>query len=434
LGNIIAIVGRPNVGKSTLFNRLTGQRRAIVDSVAGVTRDRLYGKTEWGGRTFSIIDTGGYIIGSDDVFESEIRKQVNIAIDEANLILFMVDADEGMTGMDEEVAGMLRQTYKKVLLVANKVDNALRQTQSAEFYSLGLGDILDVSAMNGSGTGELLDRILEDLPVEAEMEELDIPKIAVIGRPNAGKSSFINAITGHERNIVTDIAGTTRDTLNTRYNLFGKDFLLVDTAGLRKKAKVHENLEFYSVLRSVRAIEDSDICLLIVDAERGFEGQDLAVFSLAERNRKGIVILVNKWDLVDKETNTAKDFEESIRQRIAPFTDIPIIFISVLNKQRIFKAVEEAVRVYERRQQRVTTSKLNELMLPIIQATPPPSIKGKMLKIKFCTQLPTTVPSFAFFANLPQYIKDPYKRFIENKLRENFDLKGVPIQVFMRKK
>ncbi len=434
MGNIVAIVGRPNVGKSTLFNRLTGQRKAIVDSIAGVTRDRLYGKAEWAGRQFSVIDTGGYIVGSDDVFEGEIRKQVEIAIEEANLILFVVDAEEGITGMDEEVANLLRRTTKKVMLVANKVDNALRQTQSAEFYGLGLGEIYNISAMNGGGTGDFLDQMVEALPEEKEEEELNIPKIAVIGRPNAGKSSFINAITGIERNIVTDVAGTTRDSINTRYNLFGKDFLLVDTAGLRKKSRVHENLEFYSVLRSVRAIEDADVCLLLVDAERGFEGQDLSIFSLAERNKKGIVILVNKWDLVEKDHQTAKKFENQIRERTAPFTDVPIIFMSVMSKQRIYKAVEEAVNVYNRRQNRLSTSKLNDLMLPIIEATPPPATKGKLIKIKFCTQLPTTVPSFAFFANLPQYIKDPYKRFLENQLRQHIDLHGVPINIFTRKK
>jgi GTP-binding protein len=434
LGSIVAIVGRPNVGKSTLFNRLTGARKAIVDSVAGVTRDRLYGKAEWGGRKFSVIDTGGYIIGSDDVFEEEIRKQVQIAIEEANLIIFMVDAEDGITGMDEEVANLLRRGKKPIILAANKVDNALRQTQSAEFYGLGLGEVHNISAMNGGGTGDFLDTLIESLPPEEEEEELDIPKIAVIGRPNAGKSSFINAITGIERNIVTNVAGTTRDSINTRYNLFGKDFLLVDTAGLRKKSKVHENLEFYSVLRSVRAIEEADICLLIVDAERGFEGQDLAIFSLAERNKKGIVILVNKWDLIEKDTHTAKKFESMIRERIAPFSDVPIIFMSVHNKQRIYKAVEEAVAVYDRRQQKISTSKLNDLMLPIIQATPPPATKGKLVKIKFCTQVPTAVPTFTFFANLPQYIKDPYKRFLENQLRQHYDFKGVPIQIFMRKK
>jgi GTP-binding protein len=434
VSNIVAIVGRPNVGKSTFFNRLTEQRKAIVDSVAGVTRDRLYGKVEWTGREFSVIDTGGYVIGSEDVFEAEIRKQVELAIDEANLIIFLVDAEAGITGMDEEVATLLRRAKKEVILVANKVDNALRQTMSAEFYGLGLGEVYNISAINGSGTGELLDAVVAKLPPEQNQEELDLPKIAVIGRPNAGKSSFINAITGTERNIVTEVAGTTRDAINTRYKLFGKDFLLIDTAGLRKKSKVNENLEFYSVLRSVRAIEESDVCLLLVDAERGFEGQDLSVFSLAERNRKGIVILVNKWDLIEKDTATAERFKKEIKQRLAPFTDLPIIFMSVLNKQRIFKAIEEATAVYERRQQRISTSKLNDLLLPIIKNNPPPATKGKMIKIKFITQLPTRTPAFAFFANLPQYVKEPYKRFLENKLREHFDFTGVPIQIYLRKK
>lgn len=434
MSNIVAIVGRPNVGKSTLFNRLTEKREAIVDSVSGVTRDRLYGKAEWAGREFSVIDTGGYITGSDDVFEGEIRKQVEIAIDEASLILFIVDADLGLTSMDKEVGSLLRKSKKKILLVANKVDNAMRQTQSAEFYSLGLGDIFNISAINGSGTGELLDEVVNTLPEEQPDEDLEIPKIAIIGRPNSGKSSFINVLIGQDRNIVTDVAGTTRDAINTRYSLFGKDFLLVDTAGLRRKTKVHENLEFYSVMRSIRAIESSDICLIMVDAERGFEGQDLSILHLAEKNKKGMVILVNKWDLVEKDTNTAKKFEAEILQKIQPFTDIPILFISVLNKQRIFQAIEEAMRVNERRNSKVTTSKLNEFMLPVINSFPPPAIKGKYVKIKFCTQLPTRTPSFAFFANLPQYVKEPYKRFLENKLREQYDFKGVPIQVFMRKK
>ncbi len=434
MANIVAIVGRPNVGKSTLFNRLTKSRTAIVDSVAGVTRDRIYGKFDWIGRDFSVIDTGGYIKGSDDVFEGEIRKQVEIAIDEANVILFVVDTEEGITGMDEEVASLLRKSKKPVVLVANKVDNSMRQTQSAEFYGLGLGDIFNISAMNGSGTGELLDEVVRLMPEDVEDEELDIPRIAVVGRPNAGKSSFINALTGEERNIVTDIAGTTRDSIHTRYNLFGKDFLLVDTAGLRKKTKVHENLEFYSVMRSIRTIENADVCVIILDATRGLESQDLSIFSLAEKNKKGIVILVNKWDLVEKETNTAKEYKNKILKRLEPFTDIPIIFVSVLNKQRIFQAVEEAMNVYNRREQRITTSKLNDIMLPIIESNPPPASKGKYVKIKFVTQLPTRTPSFAFFANLPQYVKEPYKRFIENKLREKFDFTGVPIQVYFRQK
>ncbi len=434
VSNIVAIVGRPNVGKSTLFNRLTEKREAIVDSVSGVTRDRIYGRADWIGREFSVIDTGGYITGSDDIFEGEIRKQVEIAIEEAQVILFVVDAEMGVTSMDKEVASLLRRTKKKVFLVANKVDNAMRQTMSAEFYSLGLGDMYNISAINGSGTGELLDELVAALPEEKDEEDLDLPRIAVVGRPNVGKSSFINALTGEERNIVTDIAGTTRDAINTRYKLYGKDFLLVDTAGLRKKSKVHENLEFYSVMRSVRAIESADVCLLIIDADRGFEGQDLSIFSLIEKNKKGVVLLVNKWDLIEKDTKTADQFKKYILKKLEPFTDIPVIFISALNKQRIFQAVEEAMRVYERRSSRISTSKLNDIMLPIIESNPPPSIKGKYIKIKFCTQLPTVTPSFAFFANLPQYVKEPYKRFLENKMRDQFDFKGVPIQVYLRKK
>ncbi len=434
MANIVAIVGRPNVGKSTLFNRLTQSREAIVDSVSGVTRDRIYGKFDWSGRDFSVIDTGGYVIGSDDIFEEEIRKQVILAMDEANIIVFVVDADEGITGMDQEVAAMLRKNKKPVLLVANKVDNAMRQTQSAEFYGLGLGEIYNISAINGSGTGELLDKIVEELPDDVEEEDLKLPRIAVVGRPNVGKSSFINALTGEERNIVTDIAGTTRDSINTRYKLFGKDFILVDTAGVRKKTKVHENLEFYSVMRSVRAIENSDVCVLILDATRGVESQDLSIFGLAEKNKKGIVILVNKWDLIEKDHKTAEKFKSLIIKKLEPFTDLPVIFVSVLNKQRIFQAIEEAMRVYERREQHIATSKLNDLMLPIIEAMPPPALKGKYVKIKFCTQLPTQTPSFAFFANLPQYVKEPYKRFLENKLRENFDFTGVPVQIYLRKK
>lgn len=434
MASIIAIVGRPNVGKSTLFNRLTESREAIVDSVSGVTRDRLYGKCEWTGREFSVIDTGGYITGSDDVFEAEIRRQVQLAIDEASIILFVVDAEQGVTGMDEEVAQLLRQSEKPVMLVANKVDNAMRQTMSAEFYSLGLGEVFNISAVNGSGTGDLLDELVKKLPDEAPEEDPDLPRIAVIGRPNVGKSSFINVITGSERNIVTNIAGTTRDSINTRYRMYNQDFLLVDTAGLRKKARVHENLEFYSVLRSIRAIENSDVCILMVDAERGFEAQDLSIFSLTEKNRKGVVILVNKWDLIEKDTRTAEKYREQILARLEPFTDVPVIFVSVLNKQRIYKAIEEAVAVYERRKTRISTSKLNDLMLPIIQNQPPPATKGKYVRIKFCTQLPTKTPAFAFFANLPQYVKEPYRRFLENRLRANFNFTGVPIQIYFRKK
>lgn len=435
MSGIVAIVGRPNVGKSTFFNRLTESREAIVDSVSGVTRDRIYGKSEWSGKEFSVIDTGGYIQGSDDVFEGEIRRQVLLAIEEANVILFVVDAEAGLTGMDEEVAALLRRSPKPILLVANKVDNTMRQTMSAEFYSLGLGDrIYDISAINGSGTGDLLDEVITHLPDDVEEEEFDLPRIAVVGRPNAGKSSFINALTGTERNIVTNVAGTTRDSIDTHYNLFGNEFLLIDTAGIRKKTKVHENLEFYSVMRSIRTIEKSDVCIILLDAERGFESQDLNIFQLAQRNKKGIVILVNKWDLIEKNTDTAKEFKAMIIQRLMPFTDLPIMFISVLNKQRIFQAIEEVMKVHERRKQKITTSKLNEILLPIIENQPPPAHKGKYVKIKYITQLPTQTPSFAFFANLPQYVKEPYKRFLENKLREFFDFKGVPIQIYLRKK
>lgn len=434
MSNIVAIVGRPNVGKSTLFNRLTQRRDAIVDSVSGVTRDRIYGQFEWVGREFSVIDTGGYIQGSDDVFEGEIRKQVNIAIEESGLILFVVDAEAGITGMDQEVAGILRKAKKPVLLVANKVDNAMRQTMSAEFYSLGLGEVFDISAINGSGTGELLDELVVKLPEDREVESLDLPRIAIVGRPNVGKSSFINALTNQDRNIVTDIAGTTRDSIHTHYKLYNKDFLLIDTAGVRKKTKVHEDLEFYSVMRSIRTIEYSDVCLLLIDAERGIESQDLSIFNLANKNRKGIVVLVNKWDLIEKDTNTANAFRKVILQRLEPFTDVPIIFMSALNKQRIFQAIEEAIAVYERRATRISTSKLNDVMLPIIKNYPPPASKGKHVKIKFCTQLPTKTPTFAFFANLPQYVKEPYKRFLENKMREEFDFAGVPLQIFIRKK
>ena len=435
MSNIVAIVGRPNVGKSTLFNRLTGSRHAIVDSVSGVTRDRHYGKFDWNGKDFSVIDTGGYIHGSDDVFEGEIRKQVELALDECQAVFFVVDVEQGITDLDETVAQLLRKTEKPVFLVVNKVDNAMRVNDALEFYNLGLGEYYTISSINGSGTGELLDALCE-IHEEAEEEtEDELPKLAVIGRPNAGKSSFINALIGKERNIVTDVAGTTRDSLMTRFSSFGFDFNLVDTAGLRKKAKVHENLEFYSVMRSIRSIENSDVCLLMVDATRGFEAQDLSIFSLAEKNKKGIVILVNKWDLVEnKETNTMKEFEQQIREKIAPSHYVPIIFVSALTKQRLLKALELSIEVYKRRATRITTSVLNETLLPIFEATPPPATKGKFIKIKYCTQLPTATPAFAFFANLPQYIKDPYKRFVENKLREHFNFEGVPIQIYFRKK
>ncbi|UUV21915.1 ribosome biogenesis GTPase Der [Paenimyroides aestuarii] len=436
MNNIVAIVGRPNVGKSTFFNRLIQRREAIVDSVSGVTRDRNYGKSEWNGKEFSVIDTGGYIKGSDDIFEAEIRKQVELAIDEADAIVFLVDVEEGITPMDDEVAKLLRKVTKPVLLVVNKVDNAKREQDAFEFYNLGLGEYVTMSGMSGSGTGEVLDKIVEILPELPEVEEVkdELPRFAVVGRPNAGKSSFINALIGEDRFVVTDIAGTTRDAIDTKYNRFGFEFNLVDTAGIRRKAKVKEDLEFYSVMRSVRAIEHADVCILVIDATRGFEGQDQSIFWLAEKNRKGIVILVNKWDLVEKDTMTSFDYEKKIREEIAPFTDVPILFVSALTKQRLLKALETAVEVYENRKQRIATSKFNETMLPIIEHNPPPAIKGKYIKIKYCMQLPTPVPQFVFFANLPQYIKDPYKRFVENKLREIYNFEGVPIEIYFRQK
>ncbi len=434
MGNIVAVVGRPNVGKSTFFNRLIQRREAIVDAVSGVTRDRHYGKSEWNGREFTVIDTGGYVVGSDDIFESEIDKQVELAIDEADVIIFMVDVETGVTGMDEDVAQLLRKSKKPILLAVNKVDNNKRREDAVEFYSLGLGDYYPVASINGSGTGELLDALVDLLPEEKDEIEDDLPRFAVVGRPNAGKSSFINALIGEDRYIVTDIAGTTRDSIDTKYNRFGFEFNLVDTAGIRRKSKVKEDLEFYSVMRSVRAIEHCDVAILVLDATRGFEGQDQNIFWLAEKNKKGIVILVNKWDLVEKDHQTAKDFEEKIRKEIAPFTDVPILFISALTKQRIYKAIETAVEVYKNRSHRISTSKLNDTMLDIIKQYPPPAYKGKYVKIKFCTQLPTPTPQFAFFANLPQYVKDPYKRFIENKLRQFFNFNGVPIVIYFRKK
>lgn len=431
---IVAIVGRPNVGKSTFFNRLIQRREAIVDAISGVTRDRHYGKSDWNGKEFSLIDTGGYVVGSDDIFEKEIDKQVELAIDEADAIIFMVDVESGVTGMDEDVAKLLRRIDKPVFLTVNKVDNAKRAADAVEFYALGLGEYYTLSSINGSGTGELLDDLVKVLP-EKEMETDDLPRFAVVGRPNAGKSSFINALIGEERYIVTDIAGTTRDSIDTKYNRFGFEFNLVDTAGIRRKAKVKEDLEFYSVMRSVRAIEHCDVCLLLFDATRGFDGQVENIFWLAQRNNKGIVILVNKWDLVsDKETHTMKQYTQKIKQAMEPFTDVPILFISVLTKQRIFKAIETAVEVYKNRSKRIPTRKLNDVMLPIIQNTPPPAYKGKYVKIKFITQLPTPFPQFAFFCNLPQYVRDPYKRFLENKLREHFVFTGVPMSIFMRKK
>ena len=435
MGSIVAIVGRPNVGKSTLFNRLTGTTQAIVDETAGVTRDRIYGKSDWNGVEFSVIDTGGYVVNSDDIFEEEIRKQVNLAIDEADVILFLLDVTTGLTDLDIAMANILRRSKKEVLIVANKTDTHERSYQSAEFYSLGLGDPYCISGINGLGTGDLLDEIVKRItPLQAEEAELDIPKIAIVGRPNVGKSSLINALIGEERNIVTPIAGTTRDSIFTRYNKFNHDFYFIDTAGLRKKGKVTENLEFYSVMRSIRAIESADVCLLLLDATQGIEGQDMNIFSLIAKNRKGVVIVVNKWDLVEKETQTAVQYEELIRKRIAPFQDVPIIFTSTVSKQRIFKVLETALEVSENRRRRITTSKLNDFVQETVGAFPPPMYKGKMVKIKYATQLPTHAPSFAFFCNLPQYIRDPYKRYIENKLREKFNFSGVPIQLFFRPK
>ncbi|WP_010231308.1 ribosome biogenesis GTPase Der [Gillisia marina] len=435
MGNIVAIVGRPNVGKSTFFNRLIQRREAIVDSVSGVTRDRHYGKSDWNGQVFSLIDTGGYVKGSDDVFESEIDKQVILAIEEADAIIFMVDVESGITGMDEDVANLLRKQDKPVLLAVNKVDNSKRLENAVEFYNLGLGEFYPIASTSGSGTGELLDALVEVLPEVEDEEESELPRFAVVGRPNAGKSSFINALIGEERYIVTDVAGTTRDSIDTKYNRYGFEFNLVDTAGIRRKSKVKEDLEFYSVMRSVRAIENCDVCLIVLDATRGFDGQVQNIFWLAQRNRKGIVILVNKWDLVeDKETNTMKEYERRIRKEIEPFTDVPIIFISVLTKQRIFKAIETAVEVFKNRSKKIKTSELNERMLPIIESYSPPAWKGKYVKIKFCMQLPTPQPQFAFFCNLPQYVRDPYKRYLENKLREEYDFKGVPVSVYFRKK
>ncbi len=435
MSSIVAIVGRPNVGKSTFFNRLIQRREAIVDAVSGVTRDRHYGKSDWNGVEFSLIDTGGYVVGSDDIFEAEIDKQVELAIDEADAIIFMVDVESGVTGMDEDVANLLRKVDKPVFLAINKVDNGQRATDAVEFYSLGLGEYYTIASINGSGTGELLDALVEALPEQEEQEEDELPRFAVVGRPNAGKSSFINALIGEDRYIVTDIAGTTRDAIDTKYNRFGFEFNLVDTAGIRRKSKVKEDLEFYSVMRSVRAIEHCDVCLLVLDATRGFDGQVQNIFWLAERNRKGIVILVNKWDLIeDKESNTLKDFEKYIRQQIEPFTDVPVVFISALTKQRLFKAMETAVEVYKNRSKKIKTSELNDILLPIIERNPPPAYKGKYVKIKYITQLPTPQPQFAFFCNLPQYIRDPYKRYIENQLRKEFDFNGVPVSVYFRKK
>ena len=437
MGNLVAIVGRPNVGKSTLFNRLTKTRQAIVNEQAGTTRDRQYGKSEWLGREFSVVDTGGWVVNSDDIFEEEIRKQVMLAVEEADVILFVVDVMNGVTDLDMEVASILRRAKKPVLMVANKTDNNELQYNAAEFYSLGLGDPYCISALSGFGTGDLMDLLVSKFKKDT-VEEIDeeIPRFAAVGRPNAGKSSIVNAFIGEDRNIVTDIAGTTRDSIYTRYEKFGFDFYLVDTAGIRKKNKVTEDLEYYSVIRSIRSIEGADVCILMIDATRGVESQDLNIFSLIQKNQKGLVVVVNKWDLVEnKDVKVMKTFEEAIRSRFAPFTDFPIVFASALTKQRIFKVLEEAKEVYKARTNRVPTARLNEEKLPLIEAYPPPSNKGKYIKIKYCTQLPNTqVPSFVFFANLPQYVKEPYRRFLENKMREKWNFSGTPINIYIRQK
>lgn len=435
--NLVAIIGRPNVGKSTLFNRLVGYRQAIVNEQAGTTRDRQYGKTSWLDRDFSIVDTGGWVLGSDDIFEDEINKQVEIAMEQSDVILFVVDVETGITDLDDSVAAKLRRSKKPVILVANKADNFEMHYSASEFYSLGIGEPMCISAINGSGTGDLLDKVVELLPEESDDndEEYTSPRIAIVGRPNAGKSSLVNAFIGEERHIVTDIAGTTRDSIYTHYDKFGMDFYLVDTAGIRKKGKVNEDLEYYSVIRSIRAIENSDVCVLMIDATRGVESQDINIFSLIQKNSKGLVVCVNKWDLVEDKSNVViKTFENAIRERFAPFTDFPILFISAMTKQRIFKVLETVKAVYDKRSTRIPTHKLNEIMLPIIESTPPPAIKGKYIKIKYVMQLPTAVPSFAFFANLPQWVKEPYKRFLENKIRENWDFSGTPINIFIREK
>lgn len=435
MSNIVAIVGRPNVGKSTLFNRLVGSRKAIVNEESGVTRDRNYGKSNWNGKEFSVIDTGGYVSNSDDIFEEEINKQVLLALDEADVILFMVDAEIGITDLDQNFARLLRNIEKPTYLIANKVDNLDRMYEAQEFYRLGIpGELNCISSASGSGTGDLLDKIVSHFQEDTVEDHDHLPRITIVGRPNVGKSSTINALIDEERNIVTEVAGTTRDTLNIHYNRFGYDFILVDTAGLRKKAKVSEDVEFYSVMRSVRAIEDSDVCMLLLDATRGMEAQDLNIFHLIERNKKGVVIVVNKWDLVEKDNKTLDTYEKEIRDKIAPFKDVDIIFASALTKQRLLKTLETTLKVYNNRQQKIKTSELNRIMLEAIENYPPPSIKGKYVRIKYVTQLPTATPSFAFYCNLPQYVKEPYKRFLENQIRANWEFTGVPIQIFMRKK
>lgn len=434
MSNILSLVGRPNVGKSTLFNRLTQTKEAIVDSVSGVTRDRNYGKADWCGYEFSVIDTGGYVVGSDDIFESEIRKQATLAIDESDVIVLVVDGREGLTPLDEEVAQMLRKSRKPFYLAVNKIDSPSNYLDYTEFYALGMENIYPISAVSGSGTGDLLDEVVKHFSKEDNEQLEDLPKIAIVGKPNVGKSSIINTFLGYERHIVTPIAGTTRDSIFTRYTGFGFDFYLIDTAGLRKKKKVEDDLEFYSVMRTIRAIENSDVCILMCDAFEGFDAQDLNIFSLAARNRKGIVLVMNKWDLVEKDNKTHKQYEEVVRKRIAPFTDVPIIFTSVLNKQRIYKVLETAIEVYKSKSQKISTSELNEVMLPIISQTPPPMNKDKVIRIKYVTQLPTAFPAFAFFCNLPQYVIDSYKRYLENKIRENWNFSGVPMEIYFRKK
>jgi GTP-binding protein len=433
MGNIVAIVGRPNVGKSTLFNRLIGERQAIIDDTSGVTRDRQYGSSFWNGKTFTVVDTGGFVLNSEDVFEAAIRSQVQIAIEEADVLLFMVDVTTGITDLDEEVAQMLRRSDKQVFLVVNKADNSQRMLEANEFWSLGFEDTFFLSSLTGSGTGDLLDAVTEYIEEEPEIE-LTIPKFAIVGQPNVGKSSLTNALLGEDRNIVTEIAGTTRDSIHTHYNKFGKEFLLIDTAGIRKKSRVHENLEFYSVMRAIKAIEEADVCLLMIDAQTGLEAQDMSIFRLAQRRNKGIVLLVNKWDLVEKETNTARDYEKELRQRISPFSDVPMLFISAIEKQRIFRAIEVALEVYENRNRKIKTSQLNEIMLEAIERYPPPSHRGRFVKIKYVTQLPTYYPAFAFFCNNPKHVKDNYRNYLENQLRKNFNFTGVPIGVFFRKK
>ncbi|MBX9852345.1 MAG: ribosome biogenesis GTPase Der [Cytophagaceae bacterium] len=435
MSNIVAIVGRPNVGKSTLFNRLVGGRAAIMDDMSGVTRDRHYGHSEWSGKYFSVIDTGGYVTGSDDIFEEAIREQVQLALDEATVILFLVDANDGVHFLDEDFAKILRKSKKPTLLVANKADNITRAHMASEFYNLGMGEVFPISSQSGSGTGELLDEVIKYFQDEGvEDPDAGIPKLAIMGRPNVGKSSFLNILIGQKRSIVTDIAGTTRDAINARYNAFGKEFIITDTAGLRKKAKVKEDIEFYSVMRSIRALEDSDVAIIMIDAAQGLESQDMHIIGLAHKNKKGMLILVNKWDLVEKDSNTSKKYEEEIRKKLGEMHYIPVLFVSVLEKQRIFKAIEKAIEIYHNRVKKVPTSQLNDVMLKVIEAYPPPAIKGKYVKIKYVTQLPTHTPVFAFFCNLPQYVHASYERYLENKLRENFDFEGVPVSLVFREK